>query len=87
MLSKQSATNGWRVAPKEFFTKNASHIAGNDTFHALQVFILFLKIILKFVKSTNTNLLKVTHIKTITKLSSEKFEKKSGKFEGKFSLQ
>ena len=44
MLSKQSATNGWRVAPKEFFTKNASHIAGNDTFHALQVFILFLKL-------------------------------------------
>ena len=35
--SKRSGTNGWRVALKEIFTKNASQIAGNDTFQALQV--------------------------------------------------
>ena len=35
--SKRSATNSWRVAIKELFTKNASQIAGNDTFQALQL--------------------------------------------------
>ena len=36
-LSKRNDTIGWRIAPEDFFTKNASQIAGNGTSQALQL--------------------------------------------------